>query len=67
MTAEQKVAAIEEILEQPWTSDYMVMKIRLLLAPQPDRRMLATDENGWPMLNAEGTAWERHDDPEADR
>ena len=40
---------------------------------EPDRRPIATDEHGWPMLNAEGTAWlradngsawERHDDPE---
>lgn len=31
----------------------------------PDRRPIATDEHGWPMLNAEGTAWERHDDPRA--
>jgi hypothetical protein len=33
----------------------------------PDPRPIATDEHGWPMLNPEGTAWERHDDPEADR
>ena len=30
----------------------------------PDMRPIATDDHGWPMLNAEGTAWERHDDPE---
>jgi hypothetical protein len=33
---------------------------------RPDPRPIATDEHGWPMLNAEGTAWERHDDPHAD-
>lgn len=32
----------------------------------PDTRLLATDDNGWPILNAEGTAWERHDDPHGD-
>lgn len=31
---------------------------------EPDRRPIETDEHGWPMLNPEGTAWERHDDPE---
>jgi hypothetical protein len=67
VTAEEKVQAIQEIVDQPWTAEYKVLKIRLVLAPQPDMRPIETDDHGWPMLNAEGTAWERHDDPEANR
>lgn len=65
MTAEEQVEAIRDILEEPWTPEYMVFRIRQVLTPHPDPRPLATDEHGWPMLNPEGTAWERHDDPEA--
>jgi hypothetical protein len=46
-----------------------LLKIRAVVYPPadpPDMRPIATDEHGWPMLNAEGTAWERHDDPRAD-
>lgn len=67
MNAEEQLDKIREILEQPWTSDYQVLRIRMLLTAQPDPRPIATDDKGWPMLNEDGTAWERHDDPEADR
>lgn len=64
MSAEEQVEKIRAILNEPWTSDYKVLRIRVVLSPQPDPRPIATDDKGWPLLNDEGTAWQRHDDPE---
>jgi hypothetical protein len=61
------VERIRALLTEPYSDEYVVLQLRLLLAPQPDPRPIATDEHGWPLLNEAGTAWERHDDPEAGR
>lgn len=71
MTAEEELLQkIQEIVDQGLSAEYSMHLIRRLLPRtepnpiHPDPRPIATDEHGWPMLNDDGTAWARHDDPE---
>lgn len=67
-----QVAEVREIIANRGTTpcEAVMLRVwRVVLPPpseppaRPDVRPLAVDDNGWPYLNAEGTAWERHDDP----
>lgn len=67
----EQVAEIQQIIDQRGghSCEATLLAIRRVVYPpaeQPDTRLLETDEHGWPILNAEGTAWERHDDPRPD-
>ena len=70
----EQVAEVRQIIthRNSHSCEAVMMRVwRVVFPPQaeseqPDRRPIATDPHGWPMLNPEGTAWERHDDPHAD-
>lgn len=70
----QLVQEIQQIIATNMFASDIVRKVRDLLDEAdlaaemgPDTRPIATDDKGWPMLNEDGSAWERHDDPEVDQ
>ncbi|GAB3820220.1 hypothetical protein GCM10028799_29150 [Kribbella italica] len=71
---EELMQAIREIMAGPYNADYVVHAIRQLLEPEPEPREVRKDRRGWIEfadavieLPDDGTAWERHDDPEQNR
>lgn len=77
-----QVAEVRRIIEGrgSHSCEATLLQIRRVVDPPPPAQPIELDEDGWPVLRPSdrhdtgtrpgydaGTAWERHDDPEADR